>query len=148
MKKQFGSPMDYTNAINDIYPFLVASSYTEIKESAVLSFWLEMTQKQADSGKSTYDERIAALSFLTETWLVYTSYVDERPEVGNEIITLLKKGCRDKYRPLRLVSICLLFKLLEKFSEEKNKAAPTIYKNLIFSLVEDPNDSTTRELYF
>jgi len=41
-----------------------------------------------------------------------------------------------------------LFKLLDKFSETKNPAAPTMYKTLIFALIESPNDPTIRELYF
>lgn len=40
-----------------------------------------------------------------------------------------------------------MFKLLDKFSAEKNQAAPSLYKTLIFSLVENPEDQTTRELF-
>ena len=42
----------------------------------------------------------------------------------------------------------MLFKLLDKFSEDKNASAPAVYKTLIFSLVESPSDSTIRDLYF
>lgn len=61
---------------------------------------------------------------------------------------MLKRGARDKHRPIRTVAVCSLFRLLDKFSEEKNNSAPSIYKTLIFSLVENPNDSTLRELYY
>jgi|TARA_B110000285_G_C15100268_1_gene604581 hypothetical protein len=40
-----------------------------------------------------------------------------------------------------------MFKLLDKFSAEKNPSAPAIYKALIFSLVESPVDQTVRELF-
>ena len=40
-----------------------------------------------------------------------------------------------------------MFKLLDKFSSEKNPSAPAILKSLIFSLVESPQDQTVRELY-
>ena len=40
-----------------------------------------------------------------------------------------------------------MFKLLDKFSVEKNSAAPGLYKSLILSLVESPQDQTVRELY-
>jgi hypothetical protein len=33
-----------------------------------------------------------------------------------------------------------MFRLLDKFAEEKNPAAPAIYKALIFSLIENPGD--------
>jgi hypothetical protein len=40
-----------------------------------------------------------------------------------------------------------MFKLLDKFSAEKNPSAPAILKSLVFSLVESPQDQTVRELY-
>lgn len=40
-----------------------------------------------------------------------------------------------------------MFKLLDKFSAEKYPAAPSLYKQLIFSLVESPHEPTVRELY-
>jgi hypothetical protein len=61
---------------------------------------------------------------------------------------MLKRGARDKYRPIRIVAVCELFRLLDKFSEERNTAAPSIYKTLIFSLVENPGDSNVRFLYY
>ena len=41
-----------------------------------------------------------------------------------------------------------LFRLLDCFSETKNKSAPIIYKTLIFSLIENPYDPTIRSFYF
>lgn len=60
---------------------------------------------------------------------------------------MLKRGARDRHKPIRTVAICGLFKLLDKFSEERNPSAPSIYKTLIFSLVENPEDSTIRDIY-
>ena len=61
---------------------------------------------------------------------------------------MLKRGLRDKHKPLRAVTAGLMFKLLDKFADDKNNAAPAIYKALIFGLVESPADSTLRELHF
>jgi hypothetical protein len=33
---------------------------------------------------------------------------------------MLKRGARDRHKPIRTVAICELFRLLDKFSEEKN----------------------------
>ncbi len=41
-----------------------------------------------------------------------------------------------------------MFRLLDKFSGEKNPSAPAIYKALIFSLIENPGDIQIREHYF
>jgi hypothetical protein len=40
-----------------------------------------------------------------------------------------------------------MFRLLDKFAEEKNSSAPALYKALIFSLIESPNDFNLREHY-
>ena len=47
---------------------------------------------------------------------------------------------RERIRSVRLVTATCMFKLLDKFSAEKNQAAPSLYKTLIFSLVENPHD--------
>jgi hypothetical protein len=33
-----------------------------------------------------------------------------------------------------------MFRLLDKFAEDKNLSAPVLYKALIFSLIENPGD--------
>lgn len=38
-----------------------------------------------------------------------------------------------------------MFRLLEKFSEERNPHAPTIFKNIAGSLIDSHEDSTIRE---
>ena len=50
------------------------------------------------------------------------------------------KSVRDRVRTVKITTIAQMFKLLDKFSEEKNSSAPFIYKTLIFSLVEAPHD--------
>lgn len=40
------------------------------------------------------------------------------------------------------------FRILDKFSSTKNPSAPLIYKTLVFSLVENPNEITIRELMY
>jgi hypothetical protein len=61
---------------------------------------------------------------------------------------MLKRGSRDKHRPIRIIAVSLMFKLLDKFAEDKNNSAPALYKTLIYSLIENPYDPITRELYF
>ena len=60
---------------------------------------------------------------------------------------MYKKNSRERIRSIRVVTIVSMFKLLDKFSAEKNPAAPSILKALIFSLVESPQDQTVRELF-
>lgn len=120
-----------------------------MKKSGILDFWIESCVRQSDNdGKHSYDERIAAITLLAEIWLSFTDHIDQKEEVANSVLQMLKRGSRDKHRPIRTVAVCALFRLLDKFSEEKNSSAPSIYKTLIFSLVENPNDSILRELFY
>lgn len=83
-KKHFSSPLDYVNAINDIFPFLIVHSYDLTKECGILDYWLEQCIRQADNdGKHSYDERIGAITLLSEIWMSYTDYVDEKPDMTN-----------------------------------------------------------------
>lgn len=41
-----------------------------------------------------------------------------------------------------------MFRLLDKFAADKNPSAPSLYKALIFSLIENPSDILLREHYF
>ena len=96
---------------------------------------------------NTNEIRIAALSLLTEVWLAYTSFIDKNDSFLNSIHHVYKKNVRDKCNSLRMVTVVHMFKLLDKLGAEKNPAAPQLYKALIFSLVESPQDQTIRELY-
>ena len=89
---------------------------------------------------------MAALSLLSEIWLSFSTYFAESDRIG-EIQSVFHRTSRDKEKTLRLVAVASMFKLLDKFSAEKYPAAPSLYKQLIFSLVESPHEPTVRELY-
>ena len=57
----------------------------------------------------------------------------------------MKRASRDRFRPLRITALSQMFRLLDVFSKTKNSYAPTIYKALAMSLVENHADATTRE---
>ena len=67
--------------------------------------------------------------------------------MANTLLFIFKRAIRERQKSVRLISTSYLFRLLDKLSESKNKSAPHIYKTLIFSLVENPNDPTIREMY-
>ena len=70
---------------------------------------------------------ISSLNFLSE--VLGNTELDE--SLTNTIITLLKKGSRDKSQSLSLMCINHLFKLLNNFSLQKSNFAPLIYKKYI-----------------
>ena len=84
---------------------------------------------------------------MADIWYNFTEYVDNKDDMSNTILFVMKRAVRERTKSIRLSSIAYLFRLLDKLSETKNKSAPMIYKTLIFSLVENPNDPTIREIY-
>ena len=58
----------------------------------------------------------------------------------NSVNHVFKRNVRDNQRSVRLVTSTHMFRLLDKFSQDKNSAAPGLYKALIFALVENPED--------
>jgi hypothetical protein len=48
------------------------------------------------SGVNTTQERVAALSFLADVWEIKSDKIEENQEVAQAILTVLKRGCRDR----------------------------------------------------
>lgn len=69
----------------------------------------------------------------------------QREDLGNQILKVMKRASRDRFRPLRITALSQMFRLLDVFSKSKNSYAPSIYKAIAMSLVENHADSTTRE---
>lgn len=88
------------------------------------------------------------MSLITELWFAFPGYVLDRKELTDQIMKQYKKAARDRNRMLRIAAISILFRLLDTFSEEKNPVAPGMLKTLIFSLVENPHDTSIREHYY
>lgn len=85
---------------------------------------------------NTPKERVAALSFLADIWEAKSDKIEENHEVAQAILTVLKRGCRDRNRILRTVAFEQMFKLLHHFSLNRDQFAPIIYKSLTFLLIE------------
>ena len=66
----------------------------------------------------------------------------------NTILFMLKRALRDKSRAIPIIAAEHLFSILEVFSETKNSSAPTIYKALVFSIVENLRDTQIREFFY
>ena len=97
------------------------------------------------SGANKAEDRAAALGLLLEIWTNFPNVVEEKAEYSDTIIKLTQRANRDKNECLQLVSLALLFKLLDSFAAEKNPYAPIVYKTLTFALVENHQKMQIRE---
>jgi hypothetical protein len=106
-----------------------------------------MCIRQADNdGNHSPEERTVAVSFLADLWIYFNDKISiNREDMASQIVKVMKRSARDRYRPLRTTALAQMFRLLEIMSREKNQYAPIIYRALAMSLVENHGDSSTRE---
>ena len=61
---------DYVRVINDILEPLCNTKDMEVAGCGLLSHWIELCVRESENdGKHTVEERVAALSLLTQIWL-------------------------------------------------------------------------------
>ena len=148
LRSLYPSPVEYVAIVNDFTHVLAENKdyKDELLTSGLIDFWLEMSVRQADNdGNYTPEERTAAVAFLADLWILFTDKLFQREDLANQILKVLKRSSRDRYRPLRITALSQMFRLLDNFSKSKNTYAPSIYKAIAMSLVENHSDSTTRE---
>ena len=93
-----------------------------LEMNGVLSFWVFQSLKTAEStGEVTLDDRITSLVFLTEIWLLRPDFIDVQIQgSGQATLNILKRAARDIKQTLAIVSIELMFRLLEQFAKTKH----------------------------
>lgn len=142
------SILEYMELVGEFLPVMGEMWPERAIESGLVDFWLDLCSREAENDfKVQNREKVLAISLLTEIWLLFTDYVDDKDEVTNTLIFVFKRTLSERTKTIRLLSIAYLFKVLEKLITMKKKAALTLYRALIFSLVETPYDPTIRELF-
>jgi hypothetical protein len=146
LQNQTKSKFEYILIISDLLPFL--TNHEKVENSGLIDYWVELCAREAENdGKHSNEERLAALAVLSDIWLTFTEFVDQREEMTNTILFMLKRAVRERTKSIRTASTIFLFRMLETLSATKNKSAPVILKTLIFALIENPNDPTIRSMY-
>ena len=58
---------------------------------------------------------------------------------------VLKKGCRDGSKTISILSMNLMFSLLDSLAKDRNKYAPVLYKALTYIVVDSYGNLELRE---
>lgn len=114
-------------------------------ESGVIDLWFEIAN--TCFLKEETGSKILALDLMSDLWIYYPGHVEESSDLSDLILTLLKKGTRDRSDLVVNSSIVLLFKLLDYFASVKNSFAPIMFKTLTFSCIENHANLGMRELF-
>jgi len=144
----YQSPLEYVTIVNEFTHVLADKKEyrEEMLHSGLIDYWLETNIRQADNnGSHSPEVRTASVCFLADLWVLFTEKLYQREDLSGQILKVFKRASRDRFRPLRFSALSQMFRLLDVFSKTKNSYAPSIYKALAMSLVENHADSTTRE---
>lgn len=143
------STLDYLELVGEFLPIMSEMWPEKACDSGLVDFWLDLCSREAENDfKIQNKEKVLAISLLAEIWILFTDYVDDRDEVTDTLIFVFKRTVSERTKSIRILSIAYLFKILEGLINKKKKAALTLFRALIFSLVESPFDPTIREMYF
>ena len=148
IKPLYPSPREFISIINSFTHVLADNPTTreEMIDSGLIDYWLDTNIEQADNdAKASPEERTTCINFVCDLWILFPERLEEREDIKTQTVNVLKKLAVDKFRPLRICSNAQMFRLLEEFSKEKNPVAPTLFKNISYSLIENHEDSNTRE---
>ena len=114
--------------------------------SGILRSLLDLCLKEGENdSKQSLNLRLSALNLLSQLWRQFHRDIDKNEDLRSAILALLKKGCRDKSKLVSGSCAAQLFHLLEYFYEQKNAAAPTLFKALQLLLIETFDKSIFRE---
>lgn len=139
----------YFSTMNELLKFFceIRTAKQELVTGGIVEYWFELGIRESHpDNKKSSDVRVAGINFLCDLWIEFPSIIENREEIGAEILNSIKRALRDKSKLLTLASIGKTFQLLSNFSLERNTFAPIIYKTLTFFIVENYRDSLTREM--
>ena len=148
MRNYLMENVSYLSTMNEFLQCFseIRAAKQELATAGIIEYWLEMGIRLADNESSeTVDVRLSGVNFICDIWMEYPGVIENREMFAGDIITVLKKGWKDRLKILKMGCIGKAFQLLEVFTVERNPFAPIIYKTLTFYLVESYNDQLARE---
>ena len=89
--------------------------------------------------------RLSALNLLSLIWKEYYVEIEKNEDVRNAVLTVVKKGCRDKSKIVSLGCVVQMFCLMDFFSMVKSPVAAVLFKSLQVLLIEGFHRSLPRE---
>jgi hypothetical protein len=139
----------YFSTMNELLKFFceIRTAKQELVNGGIVEYWFELGIRESHpDNKKSSDTRVAGINFLCDLWIEFPSIIENREEIGAEILNSIKRALRDRSKLLTLASIGKTFQLLSNFSLERNTFAPIIYKTLTFFIVENYRDPLVREM--
>ena len=143
--KQFFTFLQYkaeSSEKNIIFNFL--SSIISISKNLNEEFFNQIQDFLYDICLNEINDMSCSVSILGDSFY-YFYPIDET--IINKIILYFKKCIKNNSLNIFASAVGIIFYLIEKFSEIKNKYAPKLYKNIVFLFLELYDDIYKREIF-
>lgn len=139
--------LQYFRFVNMIFSSILSreSSRMILERSGIVGKWCSLANNILSSEIQPV-MKTDSLGFLLNCWLNLPDYFESIPDLANKLVSWMSDLAANGGSSL-LHAICVsrLFELLEKFSEDKRKIAPEIYRHLIALFLSSDKSSTRRE---
>ena len=77
------SLVNYISLINDLIPFLSIIRKQTLIDTNLISFWIDICAREGENdGHHTNEDRVIAITLLSELWLSFTEYIDQHGEIA------------------------------------------------------------------
>jgi hypothetical protein len=141
-KETFSQDMQYWEYLTSFLPTITQSEDFKQRTESFIQDKVDEIIRDFESYSSDQIRSITC-TFLFEIWTSWEEILTE--ELSQDILNLLKYMARVPEKAVQFTAISQMFRLLEMFTTNKNSAAPLLYKALIFILIDNHFDDTTRQ---
>jgi hypothetical protein len=113
-------PAQYLETLSELLPMVSTRLHDEVAGSDLLGLLVDKCIRFADNEPGNSKEvRVGATLLLAEIWMTYHVEINQAGMVG-AIELIFTKNCKERGNLVRLSTVSAMFKLIDKFSDERN----------------------------
>lgn len=142
LKEYYSDEIKYWETVTSFLASLLSNETFKEELKEFLTDRIDEIITNFDSYQDSQLQSIV-LTFLIELWILWEEIMTE--QYAQSTLKNIKILMRTNEKAIQYCKVAEMFKLLEIFTVHKNPAAPVIYKSLIFMLVENYYEDTTRQ---
>lgn len=92
MQKHTKSVFEYMELVGEFLPLMSDNWSQKALEIGLIDFWLDLLSREAENElKSSSKEKVLAIALLSEIWILFTDYVDDKEAVTNTLLFVFKR---------------------------------------------------------
>ena len=136
----------YIRFINTIFGSLLSREMPRqvVERTGILGKWCTMAFNVFNA-QTPVGMKTDCISFLANCWVALPDYFEGIPNLAASLVDTLSDFAMKQGQVFHSICTSRMFELLERFSAERRKWAPELYKRLIALLLSADKDPTARD---